>query len=165
VALTNLGATLFYLERFAEAARVFGDAVALDEHNSTAWLNLGRAPITTLRAARPPARRSSVRFELPRPSVRSIRATPRCSPRSRPKLHARPGAARARLRRARARARSGEPDVRALAGSVFEAWATASRPDQLGAALAAAIALEIERDPDLAGLRADPRYTQLNPKA
>jgi len=57
--------------------------------------------------------------------------------------------------------------VRALAGSVFEALGDRERAlTELGAALAAGYPRwEIERDPDLAGLRADPRYTQLNPKA
>jgi tetratricopeptide (TPR) repeat protein len=168
VALTNLGATLFYLERFAEAARVFGDAVALDEHNSTAWLNLGRARHHDAPGSAP------ARAALER-AVELAEAERSVNPRDAAVLAALADAnsmlgqgRRARDYAERALALApGEPDVRALAGSVFEALGDRERAlTELGAALAAGYPRwEIERDPDLAGLRADPRYTQLNPKA
>ena len=168
VALTNLGATLFYLERFAEAARVFGDAVALDEHNSTAWLNLGRARHHDAPGSAP------ARAALER-AVELAEAERSVNPRDAAVLAALADANSmlGQGRRARDYAERalelapGEPDVRALAGSVFEALGDRERAlTELGAALAAGYPRwEIERDPDLAGLRADPRYTQLNPKA
>jgi tetratricopeptide (TPR) repeat protein/TolB-like protein len=65
-ALSNLGTTLFYLRRYGEAAEVFEKAVALDERNANAWLNLGRALFMSpgLREeAHPPLERARVLFE------------------------------------------------------------------------------------------------------
>ena len=43
MALSNLGGTLFFLGRYQESARSFEEAAKLDPNSVTAWANLGRA--------------------------------------------------------------------------------------------------------------------------
>jgi Tfp pilus assembly protein PilF/TolB-like protein len=160
-ALSNLGTTLFYLARYGQAAEAFEKAVALDERNANAWLNLGRALFMS------PGRREEAREPLER--ARALLEDQR-------KVNARDAEVLISL-----------ADIRAMSGRAEEARRLAARAVELapgdGDVLAVAAAIhelagdreaalrairealragyhrwEIERDPAFQKLRADPEY-------
>jgi serine/threonine-protein kinase len=162
-ALSNLGTTLFYLRRYGEAAEAFEKAVALDERNANAWLNLGRALFMS------PGRREEAREPLKRARVLLEEQL---------QVNARDAGVLISL-----------ADVRSMGGRTMEAQKLAARAIELapedGDVLAVAAAIhelagdrkaalrdikdalragyhrwEIERDPAFEKLRGDPGYTE-----
>jgi len=161
--LANLGATLFYLRRYGETAEALQKAVALDERNANAWLNLGRALFMS------PGRREEAREPLERARVLFEEQL---------QVNARDAAVLINL-----------ADIRAMSGRTEEARKLAARAIELapedGDVLAVAAAIyelagdrkgalgairealrvgyhrwEIERDPAFEKLRADPGYAE-----
>ena len=159
--LTNLGTTLYYRGRFREAADAFARAVAGDERNASAWLNLGRARWR----AEPEA--AATREALRRAVTLNVE-----------QLAVNPRDARLLIEQADARMMLGEtPEARALAlravalapddGEIaaIAAWVHEELGDREAALayVAAAVAAgyprwELEHDPAFARLRTDPRF-------
>jgi len=159
--LANLGATLFYLRRYGETAEALQKAVALDERNANAWLNLGRALFMS------PGRREEAREPLDRARVlfeEQLRVNARDAGVLIDLADIRAmGGRTEEARKLAARAielAPGDGDVLAIAAAIHELAG-----DREGALRAIREALragyhqwEIERDPAFEKLRADPRY-------
>ena len=163
-ALANLGTTLYYRGRYDEAAETYQKAAKLDERQMDVWLNLGRALYES------PGRRPDAREPLER-AMALGEAQLKVNPRDAEVLadladaHLMLGDAR-EARALSARALKLAPDD----GSVLNVAAgideTSGRREAALEKLARSLAAgyprwEIERNPSLAALRADPRFASV----
>jgi len=163
-ALANVGTVSFYLGRHDEAVKSFEEAVKRNERDTRLWKNLGDALYWT------PGRRDEARPALER-VVALASDELRVSPDDAGLLirkadaHAmlnEPVPARALAKRALALA-GGEADVMAVAAALYERLGDRQQAlAWLGKASRAGYPRwEIERDPALETLRADPRYASV----
>ena len=163
-ALSNLGTCLFFLARYDDAARVYERATALQAENAVLWLNLGDALRWSRRGDAEPAgayRRAIALLEA------DLAVTPRDADRrtSLALALARTGkhdAARAHAEKALALDPDGAETLYHVALVSLAGGDSATALDLLARAVAQGYPVaEVDRDPDLARLKSDPRYATL----